>query len=1378
MKKLLLLIFLVPLVLRAQPVNLTNIIVVTTISSGDTVLLSRYGPTMLTRSVAISNILASVLNNSTFTNIFVFNLNGNVANFDTITTDNLAVLGLAGTNQLVYIDDTGALRVIPFSTDGSILVQSAGGPGWTDTLNFDQFNLTQPIPMDLGGSGSVLLVPATNAVWIYDKVRDSNVLATLSGLSYTNGVLTGSAGVVNNGPFTNSVIYGNEFITNAVYFGPSGLYISNAIGSITNASGSVNATVDVTANNNVSARNTLTSQVRIGNTGPGVLGGISFGANTNAYIIKTAGGTLYVGTNLAIGDHLTITNSATIAKTNIAGINADGKVRPLTIGTSLSLNTNGTLESFGENFTLIQLSDPHVGFSAWTSNGLVDAIDWIIAEKTNQNIKMVISPGDMVDINVGTLTNNWTFLTNQFWRLRNAGISVFAVPGNHEGDDATWGTGGSTNYDIYLGTNFFSSDPAFITNRIVGSSRSLVFAQTNSGVPLVFVGLDYPTGVVASVDWTNIFYWANARFDQFSNSLGIVVMHEFLTQSGELANEFDTLWGGQGYWAWTNLAKVPNLVQAMSGHFRGTTATRELVGIGGNSVYANFFNCQEYANQGNKMIRVYNWDVAKRKIHARTFDATAKVYLAPTNMVYEAHTFGFPPDFYFPFQNSGGNKQYMTLFSNPDTKNFAPPSGIMDTYITFSGFLSDGNRDFWSIGRTNTSTDLQLKYGTNWTVAANPVVATFAADGKLKFPNQNGPFTNTITYGDADRSNAVYASAVGLLVSNGVGSVTINGGTATATDDLVANDNITARNTLTSQVKIGAAGPGVLGGITIGANENAYLIKYSGGVLAAGTNLAIVDNLILTNSATSGQTNLAGINADGVVRKVTIGSGLSLAANGTLSSSGGAAATFNDNQFTSLGGTTNIKSGAIVTNLEHRATLTLTNSGATGGSVNLYAGGSTNLTTILMTGDSLLFAIDGGFDFFMDSDGNLDIGNSITISDSVSGDDMLLTASTLTMTSTNDGKLALLSQTGTAWSSNRFQVDTIAQDNALRVSTNGITYGTFSGDGSGLTGIQTPWTSDINAATFAITNMAGTSNANAISKFNTNGINFENNTLNLAWGGTNIAMVTNKQILLTSGSTARPTLGTASDADATGSGINFVANNLVDIICNNGIVGRFSSASLDVSPALVIDSVVTLDTEAAGSLQHGADSATPVAQTIKGPDGSGSNIGGGAVTIGAGRATGTGAAGVLHFAVSTNNLSSGSVQNSLSNVVSIGSSSRGLELTNRATFYVFTNDFALGTRYTNGVSSGFSHQRATVMASFQLTAAAAGTAKVTCYAENAGGTRTNKLTISAGPLASLVTIEPVIMKVDPGAAFYFTDETSGTGASVVIVSGTSSYFGE
>src|SRR6185436_5266883 len=109
----------------------------------------------------------------------------------------------------------------------------------------------------------------------------------------------------------------------------------------------------------------------------------------------------------------------------------------------------------------------------------------------------------------------------------------------------------------------------------------------------------------------------------------------------------------------------------------------------------------------------------------------------------------------------------------------------------------------------------------------------------------------------------------------------------------------------------------------------------------------------------------------------------------------------------------------------------------------------------------------------------------------------------------------------------------------------------------------------------------------------------------------------------------------------------------------------------------------------------------------------------------------------------------------------------GLSNLNSGALTVTISNFVIGTRYTNAPTMAF------VAASFQLNAAVAGTAAVTLFVEQPGIV-TNKLSVSAGPLASLTTIEPLSLPVSASAVYYFNDVSSGSGATATIVAGTSS----
>jgi hypothetical protein len=95
--------------------------------------------------------------------------------------------------------------------------------------------------------------------------------------------------------------------------------------------------------------------------------------------------------------------------------------------------------------------------------------------------------------------------------------------------------------------------------------------------------------------------------------------------------------------------------------------------------------------------------------------------------------------------------------------------------------------------------------------------------------------------------------------------------------------------------------------------------------------------------------------------------------------------------------------------------------------------------------------------------------------------------------------------------------------------------------------------------------------------------------------------------------------------------------------------------------------------ETAAIIELGLDASPAVGYTFKGGDGSGTDIAGGSLIVAAGRSTGTGLPGVLHLAVATNTASTGSTQNSLTNVISIASGTFGLVVTNKATKTIFDN---------------------------------------------------------------------------------------------------------
>jgi len=235
------------------------------------------------------------------------------------------------------------------------------------------------------------------------------------------------------------------------------------------------------------------------------------------------------------------------------------------------------------------------------------------------------------------------------------------------------------------------------------------------------------------------------------------------------------------------------------------------------------------------------------------------------------------------------------------------------------------------------------------------------------------------------------------------------------------------------------------------------------------------------------------------------------------------------------------------------------------------------------------------------------------------------------------------------------------------------------------------------APTFAgttVTVAAGTSNANAVSLSGSAGygLNFENNSVNLAFGGTNIVLVTNKQALFKGSGTAnKPLIGWAEDQDAGGTGLYRSTADSIDFTANGITTLTIQQSTAIINGTIYIgnDTKTSLSTESAGVMQIGDDASTAATTTLHGADGNGTDKGGYTLILGAGRSTGTGAAGVLNLAVSTNNAGSGSGKNSLTNVVSMGSDSTGLQYTNNARTARYLNAVLVGgnTAYTTNNSA-------------------------------------------------------------------------------------------
>jgi hypothetical protein len=252
----------------------------------------------------------------------------------------------------------------------------------------------------------------------------------------------------------------------------------------------------------------------------------------------------------------------------------------------------------------------------------------VLNNQTNWNLKLIVLPGDVYEQQTNanfyfdTGGNRATLnLTNDLWQLKSNGISIVAVPGNHDSDnDFVFGATNLIHWNDLFGTNFYANDPYFYTSRIAGDTRDAAWKITNGTTKMLFIGLrwfDAQTNVGtfqgAFENTQEVFAayqpscdWASNLAVQLPDHLVIPVMHYFMDTNGtpstkDIPTDSDDLNApnvsyvneGPGVVAWDSMKGLTNLAMVLSGHVRAHPMLRvTLTADDGHPVESIKFNTQ------------------------------------------------------------------------------------------------------------------------------------------------------------------------------------------------------------------------------------------------------------------------------------------------------------------------------------------------------------------------------------------------------------------------------------------------------------------------------------------------------------------------------------------------------------------------------------------------------------------------------------------------------------------------------------------------------------------------------------------------------------------------------------------------------------------
>jgi len=250
-------------------------------------------------------------------------------------------------------------------------------------------------------------------------------------------------------------------------------------------------------------------------------------------------------------------------------------------------------EGTGENFTLVVIPDTQNMSTSYPAvfNSMTQ---WIVAQKTTQNIVFATHVGDIV--NTASNTTQWTNADTAMDYLDTGSVSYSVGPGNHD-------LGGL--YNDYFGPSRFAGNSYYQGSYASGQNENNYSFFSAGGMDFILINLQY-NSTSAHLDWADALLKANP------GRRGIVEQHNILN--------VDNSWNNQA--PYTALSDNPNLFMMLCGHMHATNdgaAYRAETRAGMQTVHILMVDYQDFANGGNGWMRILKFLPATDIIDVSTY---------------------------------------------------------------------------------------------------------------------------------------------------------------------------------------------------------------------------------------------------------------------------------------------------------------------------------------------------------------------------------------------------------------------------------------------------------------------------------------------------------------------------------------------------------------------------------------------------------------------------------------------------------------------------------------------------------------------------------------------------------------------------------------
>jgi len=276
----------------------------------------------------------------------------------------------------------------------------------------------------------------------------------------------------------------------------------------------------------------------------------------------------------------------------------------------LSSNTNA-------DFSIAVLPDTQ--FYSSSLHGGVPAMfqsqtDWLVANRTNLNLKFVSHLGDITQNGQNGGNNiEWRNATNAMYRLENPvqtllsnGIPYGMGVGNH--DQSPIGTGDSgdtTFFNQFFNVSHFIGYDYYGGHYGTNNNNSFQFFSAG-GMDFIWIHFEYDTTPSSAV-----LAWADTLLKTYPSRRAIVTSH-WIVNTG-----FNASFGGQGLAIYEALKGNSNLFLMLCGHIGGEGQRNDT--YQGRTVYSILTDYQSRTNGGNGWMRYYTFSPRNNVIRALTY---------------------------------------------------------------------------------------------------------------------------------------------------------------------------------------------------------------------------------------------------------------------------------------------------------------------------------------------------------------------------------------------------------------------------------------------------------------------------------------------------------------------------------------------------------------------------------------------------------------------------------------------------------------------------------------------------------------------------------------------------------------------------------------